>query len=217
MKRKVLSLALACAIGLTVPGWTQTTLSPEQARVAASQLINAGQPGAALEILDILIARDDTDATIYILSAHAYRMQGNYPRAYASARDAWRNADPGMQQYGAAIATAQALSKMNKRTRSQLWLRRAAQVAPTEPLRQRAMRDYRYVRMTNPLSVKFSFSINPNDNVTNAPINNTMAVGGLLFSDRTLIPLKGLEIQSGVKLRYNFNKQKQKICAKLIG
>lgn len=205
IKRTVLPLALACALGFTMPGWTQTALSPSQARVAASQLLHAGQPRAALEILDVLVARDDTDAVSHILSAHAHRMRGNYPLAYSSAREGWRRADPGLEQYGAAIAAAQALSKMNKKSRSQLWLRRAAEVAPTEQMRQRAMRDYQFVRMTNPLSVHLSFSINPNDNVNNAPINNTMVVGGLVFTDRTLIPLSGLEIETGVKLRYNYN------------
>lgn len=204
-QRRVLPLALACALGLTVPAWTQTALTPKEARVAASHLLQAGQPSAAVEILDVLVARDGDDAASHILLAHAHRMRGQYPEAYTSAKAGWRASQGDLEAYGAAIAAAQALSKMDKKSRSQLWLRRAADVAPTDQMRQRAERDFQYVRMTNPLSVHLSFSINPNDNVNNAPINNTMVVGGLVFTDRTLIPLSGIEIETGIKLRYNYN------------
>lgn len=203
MGRYVLPLALACGLGL--PATPKTALSPKEARVAAARMVEAGQPGAALEILDVLVARDAEDAASHILIAHAQRMRGNHRAAYDASRTGWRTASSDLEHYGAALAAAQALSQMNRKSQAQLWLRRAAEVAPTEDLKARAMRDYRYVRMINPFSIHLSFSINPNDNVNNAPINNTMVVGGLVFEDKTLIPLSGIEFESGIKLRYNYN------------
>ena len=61
----------------------------------------------------------------------------------------------------AALAVAQALSSEGARTRAQLWLRRAMQVAPTKRQKALAVRDFRYVRLRNPWSTRLSFSVAP--------------------------------------------------------
>lgn len=199
------SVAVAGAFFLHAPSAAQTVVGPDEARVLASRLISSGQPGAALSVLDVLIDRDSTDAQSHILRAHALRTAGKYKEAHASARAGWRYADTPEVRYHAALASAQALSKDNKKSRAQLWLRRAAHVAPTDHARARAIRDHSFVRKTNPWSVRFRFGVSPSDNVNNAPRDNSVVLGGLVFVDETAVPLSGIEITSGVDLRYNFN------------
>lgn len=187
----------------------QATLAPDDARLAAAKLLSAGHPQAAFDITTVLIRRDPGDAASLIVHAQALRTLKNYGGAQAAGRQAWRAADTKFEKYGAALAVAQALSSDDRKTRAQFWLRRAAQVAPTERMRARAVRDYRFVRTTNPWSVNFSFGINPSNNVNNAPRDNTLVLGGLIFTDTSAVPISGFEIQSDALLRYNFSEEQK--------
>jgi len=205
MRQKVFGLAVA-ALLWTAPLWSEpATLAPQAARAAAARLLTEGYPRATLDVTAVLLERDPQDVDALILRAHAQRTLQDNSGAQVSARKAWQYSTEGVQKYEAARVMAQALSSDDRKSRAQLWLRRAAQVAPTEQLRNRAVRDYQYVRFTNPWSVKFRFGIAPSDNVNNAPLDNTVILGGLLFEDETAIPLSGVEISTGVDLRYNFN------------
>lgn len=203
MRRLALSLGLGLALCSVAAA--QTTLSPEEARLAAARMLKAGQALAAADVTTVLIARDDKDAASLIIHAHALRSLNQPARAQRAARAAWRAAGRDAEKYGAALAMAQALSSDNKKTRAQFWLRRAAQVAPTAALRARAVRDYRFVRTANPWSVNFSFAFNPSDNVNNAPRDNSFVLGGLIFTNPSAVPIAGVSISSDTVLRYNFN------------
>lgn len=199
------ALVLAGTLALDGFASAQTVVTPEQARTLAARLINVGQPRAALTVLDALVERDEKDARTLILKAHAHRVLGEYDASRQAGRAGWRHAGTDKLKFNAAIATAQALSKDDKKSRAQLWLRRAAHVAPDDQSRARAIRDHSFVRRTNPWSVRLRFGITPSDNVNNAPRDNRLVLGGLLFVDETAVPLSGVEIRSGVDLRYNFN------------
>ncbi|MEM9872064.1 MAG: hypothetical protein AAF822_12480 [Pseudomonadota bacterium] len=182
-----------------------TVLSPDQARVAARKLLAVGHAKAAQDVLEVLVSRDPDDAVSHTLLAHAHRMQGNHDAATFAARTAWQKADQDQVKYAAALAAAQSLAKDDKEMRAQIWLRRAAHVAPDDARRARAIRDYRFVRDTSPWSTRFRFGITPSDNVNNAPRDNTYILGGLVFVDEDAVPLSGVEINAGADLRYNFN------------
>ncbi|APE42916.1 hypothetical protein BOO69_05370 [Sulfitobacter alexandrii] len=202
MKRLVLSGILGLV--LASAGGAQTTLDPDEARLAAARLLSTGQARAAAEITTVLIARDPQDAPSLIVHAHALRVLERYGPAQRAARDAWRATERDIEKYGAALAMAQALSSDGKKTRAQFWLRRAADVAPTARMRNRAVRDYQFVRTTNPWSVDVSFGINPSDNVNNAPRDNTFVLGGLIFTNPAAVPISGFSVTSDTTLRYNF-------------
>lgn len=205
MKR--LTLPLACALVIAGAGLAQTTLDPDEARLTAAQLLSAGQLRAAADITTVLIRRDARDTPSLIVHAHAMRRLERYGPAQQAARQAWRTAERDIEKYGAALAMAQALSSDGKKTRAQFWLRRAAQVAPSQRMRNRAVRDYQFVRTANPWSVNFSFGINPSDNVNNAPRDNSFVLGGLIFTNPAAVPISGLSISTDTTLRYNFNVQ----------
>ena len=206
--RKVrLRFAFALILGCANAAFSQTTLKPEDARLTAAKLLAAGQHAASAQITSVLIKRDAADTASLILHSHAMRNLGDLDKAQSAAKTAWRTADRDLEKYGAALAMAQALSTNDQKTRAQAWLRRAAHVAPTPQLRARAVRDYQFVRKTNPWSVGFSFGITPSDNVNNAPRDNTIVLGGLLFEDPNAVPISGFEVQTHVNLRYNFSEK----------
>jgi hypothetical protein len=203
MTRKfVLAAALALAGGSSA---AQSTLAPDEARMTAAQLLARGQAQAAVDITDMLIRRDPEDATSLILNAHARRTLGDARNARRAARQGYQASDRPVERYGAAMAMAQALSSDGAKTRAQFWLRRAAHVAPDEQTRARAIRDYRYVSMTNPWSVDLSFSIDPSDNVNGAPSDNTFVLGGLIFTNPAAVPISGFVLRQNTSLRYNFD------------
>lgn len=206
MKPRRLAQVFLCVLALsTVPPGAQTSLSADEARFLAADLVRQGQSKAALDVLSVLLVRDTRDANALIISAQAHRRLRDFPAAQASARSAWKHAETPNQHYGAAMAMAQALSQDNKKTRAQLWLRRAAEIAPTPELEEKAISDYRFVRVTNPWSVRLSFGLSPSDNVNNAPRDNTYVIGPLTLTDPTAVPLEGVEINAGLRLRYNYD------------
>ena len=198
-----LTLATALAV-LGGHGAAQSTLAPEEARLTAAQLLTRGQAKASVDITNMLILRDPKDATSLILNAHGKRTLGDHRSAQRAARRGWQASDRPVERYGAAMAMAQALSSDGAKTRAQFWLRRAAHVAPDEQTRARAVRDYRYVSMTNPWSVNLSFSIDPSDNVNGAPTDNTFVLGGLIFTNPSAVPISGFVLRQDTSLRYNF-------------
>lgn len=188
----------------------QTDLNPDQAREAAAQLLVAGHAQTASELTQVLIERDPSDVQSLIVHAHALRTMKRYKAAQETARQAWQVAQKDADKYGAARVMAQSLSADGHKTRAQFWLRRAAHVAPTDVARAQAAQDYQFVRKINPWSVKFSFGITPSDNVNNAPRDNTLVLGGLIFTDPTAVPISGFETQVDTTLRYNFSENQNR-------
>lgn len=145
----------------------QVSLSPEQMRLAAELNLRNGQPVRALAFADALLVRDPNDVTALLVRAAALRATQDYDGAKDAARAGWKLAENDGHKYTAAVLMAQALSSDKKRTRAQLWLRRAAHVAPTPAQEARAKQDFRYVRQRNPWQTYLSFTLAPNSNINN--------------------------------------------------
>lgn len=204
--------AWLCVGGMGMAGAlsAQTSLSPEDARRAAARLLVSGQPQAASDITSVLLKRDAEDTTGLLIHAQAMRTLGKFSQSKTAARRAWQSADNDQDRYGAALTMAQALSSAGQKTRAQFWLRRATNVAPSPALRARAIRDYGFVRKTNPWALQLSFGISPSNNVNNAPRDNTILLGGLAFTNPSAVPLSGVEITSDVNLRYTLSQSQKK-------
>ncbi|WP_149754017.1 surface lipoprotein assembly modifier [Roseivivax sediminis] len=143
----------------------QDSLSPDQMRVLAGRAAAAGEAQLAREAAQALLARDPGDTQALLALSRAERDMQDFDAARDAARAAWREAGTEDERYAAALAMAQAHSSAGARTRSQLWLRRAMQVAPGEAQRAQAERDFRYVRMRNPWSTRLTFALTPSSNV----------------------------------------------------
>lgn len=194
----LLSLALAAAPA----AGQEARLSIVQSLRFASDLQQTGRPVEALQITEILLGRDPADVGALIVASRSLRDMGRYDEAVASGRAAWDAASTDRERYGAAIVTAEALSSGGRRTLAGLWLRRAAEVAPDDRLRDRAIRDFRYVRSRNPVTTRLGFSVTPSDNINAGPTTNSFVIGGIEFVDPSAVPLSGLRFSVSADLGY---------------
>jgi len=170
-------LSLAVAVGGISARAGPVELTPGEMHVAANRALQSGNPGAALLLADALLERDPQDLTALLLKARAARDQSRFRTAIKTARQAWSISRAPEERYASALIMAQALSSSGAKTRAQLWLRRAAQNAPDEALKRLAVRDFRYVRDTNPFSTQLRFSITPNSNINNGSKSDTLVIG----------------------------------------
>ncbi|UOA26430.1 surface lipoprotein assembly modifier [Pseudosulfitobacter sp. DSM 107133] len=212
--------ALLCAVGLAVCAVAQaplaeTRISPAEMEKAAKLSLAAGADAQAVTLADALLARDGADATAHMIRSRALRNLGDFAAAETAARAGWQHARTDEEKFSAALLTAQALSSAGKRTRAQLWLRRAHQVAPTPQHAARATQDFKYVQRRNPWSTHLSFTLAPNSNINNGSARDSSM---LFYKDLALVyaaglipelgaelkALSGLELGADVQSRYRF-------------
>ncbi|WP_283425148.1 surface lipoprotein assembly modifier [Shimia sagamensis] len=174
----------------------------EDARQLAAKHMLSGNSEAALSIATALIASDSSDAQAHLIAAQTLRSKGDYKGAQTHASMAFESATSAKMRYVTAMVMAQSLSANGQKSASQLWLRRAAEVAPDEQSRLRAIRDFRYVRDTNPWQYALSIGIRPSSNINNGSRDNRLYWGGLVFVNPEAEPLSGLEIETGFKAFY---------------
>jgi tetratricopeptide (TPR) repeat protein len=191
-----------------LPGAAQpVSLTPGEMRGAAAASLATAQPAQALELADALLQRDPEDIEALVLRSRALRDLGRYDAAVAAGREAWGLAETDEARHAAALVIAQGLASRGNRTRAQIWLRRAVEVAPDARSEARAIRDFRYVRARNPWSTQLSFSISPTDNVNDGSVRDEISFAG--FDGVVLSPtaraLSGLEISGGVATRYTLS------------
>ena len=205
---------LACLTGL--PAAAQTTLDAPALRQAATMALRAGDAARAKVYAEALLTRDANDLNAHLIHARALRDLGRVTPARAAAQRAWQLAQTDAQKYSAALITAQVLSTAGKRTRAQLWLRRAAQHAPNDMLRDRAERDFKYVKKRNPWHTSLSFTLAPNSNINNGSAQDrselNYAISEILFGQPieynlsgSALALSGLEFGGSIRTRYRFH------------
>ena len=204
-----LSAAVVAVVALLAAPATAKpiVLSVDSMRQLAYQTLQAGFAEQALTYTDALLTRDANDTTALIIRAQALRALGRAPEARLVAKQAWNLADTDKARFGAAMAMAQALSSMDRRTVAQLWLRRAAQYAPNARARDIARRDFGYVKSRNPWVLQFDGTAQPSSNINNGSRQTKMSLSGLPIDFE--IPaqsqaLSGFELGFGVTSTYRF-------------
>ncbi|MGI3170490.1 hypothetical protein ACRARG_15170 [Pseudooceanicola sp. C21-150M6] len=183
-------------------------VSPGELRELAVKALDAGYPATALDMTSALLRRDPQDVQTLLIRSRAARDTGDHPLARATARQAWDlSATDDRVRYSAALAMAQALSSEGKRTRAQIWLRRAAQIAPDAQTKSRAVRDFRYVRSRNRWTTELNFNLAPKSNINNGSSRSTVTL--LVFDQPIEVPLpgatralSGLEYSGGLSTRF---------------
>jgi len=222
LKTKTLALILGAAAFVAAPvsadeGTSPQSikLSPDQMQLAAELNLRNGHVDRALAFADALLLRDPNDITALLVRAHAFRIMKRYDEAQDAARDGWRQADTDNHKYAAAMLMAQALSADGKRTRAQLWLRRASDVAPSAAHAARVAQDFRYVQQRNPWQTNLSFTLQPSSNINNGSARETSTLlyeilgpltgGGEVVLGASSKALSGLETGVDVQTRYRFH------------
>ena len=219
MKRRlrlVGHLAVFCGVLLIGDvGRAQTALNVDEMRTVAAKSLKVGQPAQALALADALLQRDANDLTALLVRARALRDLGQMDAALRSVKSAWRLADNPGDKFASSLITAQVLSSDGKRTRAQMWLRRAAHHAPNDALKARALNDFAYVRQNNPWKTQLSFTLAPNSNINNGSARDrsqlNYKLSEALFGEPVEFALTGsaralpgLEYGAGLRTRYRF-------------
>jgi tetratricopeptide (TPR) repeat protein len=196
-----LALALLCAGSAAA----QVELSVDDARGLAVTLEAQGQREAAASVAASLLERDPNDAAAWIVVARIRRAEGDIDGALEAARRANASADSDDARYAAAVELAAGNFVQDRGLIAQFWLRRAAQVAPTEELREAAIRNFRAVRAQTPWSYSIGFSVVPSSNVNNGSRAETIEIAGLPFVlSGDAQALSGLEATLTGSVRYRF-------------
>ncbi len=184
------------------------TLSPDDAYLRAVQALDTGQPKLANAISDALLTRDGTEFRVLVLKSRAARNLGQFDEALDAGQRAWDVSETDAQKFTSAMITAQALASNSQRTRAQIWLRRAAELAPNEGTRRLAVRDFQYVRARNPWAAELKFSVTPTNNINNGSARETTRLYGLPFEFQlsgAAQALSGIEYSSAIAGRYRFD------------
>lgn len=211
MSTAISRIAVVALIGFVTlgAGVHAQTFSPQQMRSNAVMAIEGDQPTLALQIAEALLVRDPDDVTALILKARAARDLGQFDIAEPAARRAWALSETEQERFASARVMAQVLSSQDKRTRAQLWLRRAVHHAPDEAARRIAVQDFRYVSARNRWNTQLNVALSPNSNINNGSVNDTTKVLNFFTQDYVLadlggaaVALSGLETSADVTLRY---------------
>ena len=211
--RNFLAISAVCVLS-----WMQAALAepvaltPDQLLRTGQSAIDARRPDVAAEIADALLLRDPNDAAALVLKSRALRDLGRFDEARATAKLAWQNSDSRTDQHDAALARAQAEASDGRRTISQLWLRRAIDLAPDDKARTEAMRDFRYVRARNPLRLTFGFGIAPSSNINGGSSAQTLWLYGIPFTlsgDAQALSGTEARLSFGVDYRISADKHHQ--------
>lgn len=194
---------LAPIASLNVAFGAETRLTPPQMLLVASMALQKNNPSVTLEIANALLKRDPKDLRAHLLKAQAARKLGQLSIAQTAARASWQLADTPQDKYASSLVMAQVLASNGARSRSQLWLRRAVENAPNDQLRNRAVRDFRYVKSRNPLTTHLRFSARPSSNINNGSKSDTLVIGGLPFElSGDARALSGVEFSYGLSTVY---------------
>lgn len=199
--------------GGPVSAQDSATLSVGEMRVATAALLEQGQSQQAYRFAGALLERDPDDIDALLLRSRAARNIGRMAEARRTARRAWELAETDDFRFAAALANAQALATQGARTRAQLWLRRAAQVAPNDRARALARRDFQYVRSRNKWATQLSFNIAPSSNINNGSTHKTSRLFDLPFEftlQNEALALSGTEISFGFDTRYRVSETRRR-------
>jgi len=214
--------ALAGALGLALwaagAAGSPAILTADQMRTFGLAALTKGYADQAVGIAEALLQRDAADSAAWVLKAQALRLRGDLPGSEAAARQAWATARDKPARYVAATALAQALSLQDHRTRAQYWLRQAVQNAPNGAAQSQALQDYAYVRDQNPISLQFSGSVRPSNNVNDGGKVQFIQIGPFILPlPSTLLALSGTGWALGADGQYRLSDDGRVVNALTFG
>ncbi len=162
--RRVLAAGVLI-LALAAQAQAQARLSADQMRGAAFAVLQDGDPALARTMAEALLHRDPEDRVALRIALEAALATEDFDGAVALGRRLWQVGETRPERHFAARATALALARTERHTRAQLWLRRAATVAPDDAALAQTRSDFRGLRSVNPWQVSLQFSLAQSDNV----------------------------------------------------
>ncbi len=131
---------------------------------------------------------------------------GNLEAGRKLARRAFMLAQTPAQKVEAARLVASALFRSGRYSRSEIWLRRAFNVAPDAATQSILRQEFAQVRRKNPLRLTFGLSVAPSNNVNNGSSSETVTIWNLPFQlSADARALSGIETAMNVDLKYRLS------------
>ncbi|MFW2589922.1 hypothetical protein [Sagittula sp. SSi028] len=191
---------LAGAIGLAAGSATaeEVRLSLSEARAASVTALQSGRPEHALTFAKGVLLGAPDDTTALFVRAQALNALGQPDAAIDTAQALWSVSDDATERYFAARLMGRLRSEVGQGTAAQLWLRRAAQLAPEDGLRAEAVQDFRDARAKTPWRFAIDAYAAPSDNLNNAPTEVQEVATGYV---RVTAPVSGLRYGASVGAR----------------
>lgn len=179
----VIGLSVCLAVALPPAGRAQQSdgvaLTLDQVRGLASDALNSGDPGLAIQLAKGLLKADPKDPLAYYIIASGYAQLNDPTLSRRAAALAYRYSPPGPDRYQAAQLAARAAFEGKRYSLSQLWLRRTAIHAPTEQDELLVARDYKLLRRVNPWSLRIRTDLRPSNNVNNGSDTSLNIIDGV--------------------------------------
>lgn len=199
----VLALLLALAVlGPVRAAAEEVRMTIDIARGSAAQALAEGNAELALTLADGVLLGAPGDVPALLIKSRALRDLGRSGEAAGAAKLAFSTTDDARERYFAALLTGRARATGGTPGMAQLWLRRAAHIAPEEELRALAVSDFRKVRSVTPWRLSLNMAVAPSDNLNGAPKSNTFTFGGLSFVNPSAVPLSGERFVFGADTLY---------------
>ncbi len=181
---------------------------PEARRLAVMAGLSGNGPAAALLAAELL-RHDPKDGAALLAMAAAHMTRSDWPAALRDSRRAFGLTDDPRYRYQAARVAAVSALAGERRLQSQFWLRRAADLAPTDADRAKIERQFAALRAETPWRYRFDLSVMPSSNVNggaDSPYNiieGVPLVGVLSGSARAL---SGVVAQGNASASYRFHR-----------
>ena len=181
-------------------------------QAAAEEALIAGAPMQTETLAQAMIAENPDSFAGHFLLALALSDLGRHSDAAKSAGRAYRNAPTEDDKLQSARLAGSSRFAAEQYARSELWLRRAANHVDTEQEAERVVREFQRAQAENPLSLQFTGSIAPTDNVNNGSsdgiicfegLNNECTFSGNLPENQ--LPLSGVEFSGSAQLGYRLS------------
>lgn len=187
LSQQVRNGALACGCLLAaapVHAEPSVALTLPEARSLAVHALQGDRPALASQIAHGLLVADPRSPYAHYVLATAHADMGDATAGRRSAARAYRYAETTVQKFQAAELAARLTFAEGHPTRTQLWLRRAVQNAPSPEIEEQLARDYARVRRENPFRFSISGGVKPSSNVNNGADTAQQVIDGLPFTGR---------------------------------
>ena len=175
----------------------------------------------ARALAEALLLRNPDDLSALTMPATAAFQLRDFTAARAAAARIYRSSAPQSQRYEAARLAALAAANDDRFTLSEIWLRRALIVAPTEADVAQTTEDAARVRRANPWSTSVQLSFAPSTNINGGATSELNIVDGVpivgLLSPSAQA-LKGFVAVADIATSYTLNEtrtERQRLTARL--
>lgn len=177
-----------------------------------AQALQAGRADIALLLADRILTLAPDDSFGHFLRAQAFVQTGRPSAAREPARLAFRHADTPVQKHEAARVAALSAAGRERFFTAQLWMRRALHHAPDDAAKARAGEEFRSVRRASKVSLSFSASVIPSDNVNGGASEEIHVVDGLPIVGRLspeAVALSGTILRGHAELGYKLHRDRR--------